>query len=148
MRSPGVIYRRYRQARKKILFDRISESKNQCHGNCVYGKVLYFKDDCGVERSIKMCTYSPLYDGNFDTCDNPVDCTAFANKWDKADIIKQVETELSEWEIKAKKYPELVILEWVLDKDYHEALKKPNIFSRVILRIINILEYMFKKASK
>lgn len=144
MRSPGVIYRRYRQLKKKVLFERAARAKARLHENCVYGRVLTYKDKHGVDRALKGCEYAGLCGGSFEICDNPRECSAFANKWTREDIEFQIESELDEYEVKRKKYPEIATLEWVLDKDFFEAVQNPGIFARVILWLIMTLESLLR----
>ena len=144
MRSPGVIYRRYRQYKKKILFERAAKAKNREHENCVYGKELTYKDRNGIDRHIRACMYTGVVEGSFEVCDNPCECSAFANRWTREDIESQVEAELGEFEIKNEKYPEIAVLEWVLDKDYFDAIQNPGILTKTVVGMIMFLEQFLK----
>lgn len=144
MRSPGVIYRRYRQLRKRILFERAARAKARLHENCVYGKDFSYKDHHGVERSVRACEYTGVCGNSFEICDKPSECSAFINKWSREDIEFQVESELSEFEVKREKYPEITVLEWVLDKDFFEAVRNPGFFARIILWMIMVLENLLR----
>lgn len=145
MRSPGVIYRRYRQIKKKILYDRLAEAHKCLHENCHYGKFIIYSDDTGVSKIIKVCGYNPTLDkGTIEGCTNPLTCNAFANKWTKEKIIEEVDKELADHDIKKRKYPELNILEWALDKDLNDAVKNPGIFGTIIIKCIEFLESILK----
>jgi hypothetical protein len=148
MRSPGVIYRRYRQLKKKILYDRILEARKRIFDNCYYGKKVTFLNDSNVEHIIKMCNYSSLPDDRVELCFKPDLCNAFVNKRKKEEIIKDLEKDLSNYEIKKRYYPDLILLEWVLDKDLNEAVKKPNFIGRLIIFCIDFLEFLLKKTKK
>ena len=142
MRSPGVIYRRYRQIKKKIIYDKMSEAYKKSHCNCKYAQDLVCKDYQG-EKSLKTCGFR-IEVGVIELCDNPVECNAFICKWSKEKNIKETEKEMSDPYLKKKLYPELILMEWVLDKSLHDALKEPNIFGKVIIKCISFLENLLK----
>jgi hypothetical protein len=145
MRSPGVIYRRYRQLRKKILYDKLAYARNRLHCNCYYGKVVIYTDEFNVEKTLLLCKYNmALTEDRIDVCTNPIVCNAFANMWTKDKIIVEVDKELSDHEIKRKLYPELTVLEWALDKDLNDAVKNPGFIGTIIIRCIEFLESILK----
>lgn len=145
MRSPGVIYRRYRQIRKKILYDRLAEASKCLHCNCYYGKILLYTDDTGANHFLNICTYGILPESNqIEGCTNPITCNAFSNKWTKDKVVEEVEKDLSDYNIKKRKYPELTLLEWVLDKDLNDAIKNPGFFGRIIVKCIEFLESILR----
>lgn len=145
MRSPGVIYRRYRQIKKKILYDALSEGRQCLHKNCHYGKVLRYTDEFNRPLFINTCGYNSLQGSDqIEGCTNPVECSAYANKWTRDKIVEVVDAELSDHEIKKRKYPELTLLEWVLDKDLNDAIKNPGFFGRIIVRCIEFLESILR----
>lgn len=148
MRSPGVIYRRYRQLKKKILYDRILEARKRIFDNCYYGKIVTFLDASNNEHMVKACSYPDLPKDRIELCLKSYSCNAFVNKRKKVDIIKDVEKDLLNYKIKKEYYPDLIILEWVLDKDLKEAIKEPNFFGKLIISCINFLENMLKKTKK
>jgi hypothetical protein len=146
MRSPGVIYRRYRQLKKKILYDKIEQAKLCRHENCHYGKDITYTDVFHLEHSIRACNYNNLLSENkIEICTNPLECNAFVNKWSKEKIIEQAEKELLDHDLKKKLYPEITIMEWVLDKDLYDAAKNPGFFGVFIVRCIEFLENLLKK---
>jgi hypothetical protein len=145
MRSPGVIYRRYRQIKRKILYDKIGEKSLYDHSNCHYGKTITYTDEQNIEHTIKVCNYNSILDeGRIEICNNPTVCSAYVNKWNRNLIIKEIEKELSDHKIKKKLYPELTILEWALDKDLNDAIKNPGFFGNIIIGLIEFLEGILK----
>lgn len=145
MRSPGVIYRRYRQIRKKILYDRMGEAFRCKHSNCHYGKVVTYKDDQGCEHTVKICNYYlNLNEGILELCTDPTSCNAFVNMWNKEKVIEEVDKELSDPTIKRDRYPELAVLEWALDKDLNDAVKNPGFFGNIIVSCIAFLEKLLR----
>jgi hypothetical protein len=146
MRSPGVIYRRYRQLRKKILYDKLAAARNRLHCNCYYGKELTYADELNVEKSLLVCNYEFLTTmDKIETCTNPAMCNAFVNKWTKEKIIEVVNKELTDHDLKRKLYPELTVLEWALDKDLNDAIKNPGFFGTTIIKCIEFLESILRK---
>lgn len=148
MRSPGVIYRRYRQIRKKILYDCVLEARKKCFENCYYGKEITLIDQTNSEHTVKSCSFTSLPEGRIELCYKPHSCNAFVNNKKKEEIINEVEKKLSDYQIKKKNYPELILLEWVLDKDLNEATKKPSFFGRLIIFCIDVLEKILKRTKK
>jgi hypothetical protein len=145
MRSPGVIYRRYRQMRKKFLYDKLEQARVCSHSNCHYGKVVSYADEQGVEHSIKMCNYNTLLEkGRIEICTNPSECNAYVNKWTKDRVVEAAEKELLDPEVKKRLCPEIAILEWVLDKDLNDAIKNPGFIGSIIIRCIEFLENCIK----
>jgi len=145
MRSPGVIYRRYRQIRKKILYDKLEQARQCKHCNCFYGLEVTYTDASDIEHLLKVCKYDfHLTEGHIEVCTKPHECTAYVNKWSKDKVVELVDKELSNHDIKKRLYPELITLEWALDKDLNEAVKNPGIFGSIIIRCIEILESILR----
>ena len=158
MRSPGVIYRQYRKMYRNFLYKKYADSRKICHGNCVFGKTLECSDG---SDNINLCFYGCV-DGIknstpehqllnkdldlrlIDNCSNPQSCSAFIYKYTKQNIAKAFEEELNDPIIKFKNYPELAILEWVLDKSLLEAKRNSGILSKAIVWVINLLENTLK----
>jgi hypothetical protein len=156
MRSPGVIYRRYRQLKRKLLYDRIVQARKTCHDNCHYGRSINTETEGRGTICFKLCVYG--FDPESadskkpELCTNPSECNAFVNKWTKEKVVQSFEEDLNNWEVKSRKYPELVALEWVLDKDLVEAVKNPGFFAKIVIRFMMFLEdslvYMSHKQRK
>jgi len=150
MKSPGIIYRRYRQLKRKLLYDKIVKARQICHSNCFYGKTLGHGSPLDPGATwFNTCTYN--YDPNdkeFVLCTCPKECNAFSNKWTKEKVLKEFENEMNDWTIKQKFYPEVIALEWVLDKDLTEAIKNPNILNRIVVGIILFMEKALKYINK
>lgn len=149
MKSPGIIYRRYRQLKKKILYDKLIKARQRIHENCHYGKNLsrfYVVGMDPIEVPLCMFRYDPD-DKKIELCTFPKECNAFICKWTKEKVIEEFEKELSDWGIKQKLYPDMIALEWVLDKDLAEAMKSPGWVTRLIISAIAFLERMVKSTS-
>lgn len=147
MRSPGVIYRKYRQLRKRLLYEKICDARKIKHKNCFYGCLLQGLDEYGYSHFTKVCRYN-YQKGDLDICTNPAECNAFALKWNKEKVVKEFEKELSDYRIKSRLYPELCAYEWVLDKNLHEAVKEPGFFGKILIRVIEFLENWLKSSNE
>lgn len=143
MKSPGIIYRRYRQTKRKILYEKLQEAKKKSFKNCLYGKYVDIIDSNKIVP-ICVCLYNKDVNRGLDLCSNPFDCNAFIYKRSKKDIEEEFISDLKNPLIINKKYPELSCLEWVLDKTLEDAKKEPSIFVKIIVLIINILENAIK----
>jgi len=141
MKSPGVIYRRYRQLKRKLLYEKMQEIRKMCGKNCVYGKEVNILDRDKVFHS-HICLYNKQVPTDFEICTNAEDCNAFICKYGKKDVQEFFNT------IRNKKYPELNVLEWVLDKSLDDAVKEPTIFVKIIVLAISFLENLIKITAK
>jgi len=156
MRSPGVIYRKYRQQIRKKLYYLTLESYKKMHENCVYGYSIKYRDTNNRDRSSKICLYGVLGGAtegdkinieNFvklDVCTCASECNAFAPKRTKEEVAEKFESDISDYNQCKKLYPEIAVYKWVLDRDQEYAKKKPNIINRLIVFLIDILENSLK----
>jgi hypothetical protein len=153
MKSPGIIYRRYRQLKRKILYDKLIAARKVEFCNCHYSVTLdMFGDSFGHFAYVQICSYD-YAPAQFDVrkpfvCTNPRECNAFASKWTKDKVIAQFEKELKEWDKKQELYPELVALEWVLDKELSDAKKSPGLLEKFIVSTIEFMEKVLKFISR
>lgn len=144
MKSPGTIYRRYRRMRRKALYDFMVESRSKLHKNCHYGKTILLQDN-GV---LRLCTYEKESFDQIEVCTNPGDCNAFACVWSKEKALEQFNNELRDYEIKSQKYPDLTLLEWVLDKDLTDAIREPNWIGKIAIYVISLMERLLKMSAQ
>jgi len=144
MRSPGVIYRKYRQLKRKLIYDKLVESRKVTHKNCHYGKYLIREDDHGNKKVVHLCSFNSTSKDRIEICTKPLECNAFANKWTKEIIISEFEKILEDPKLKAELFPELTAYEWVLDKSLKEAKKKPGLIVSFIIFLISTLEKVIK----
>lgn len=149
MKSPGVVYRRYRQLKRKLLYEKMVKARKIEFCNCHYGVTLdMFGDDFGHFSYVQICSYD-YAPAQFDirkpfVCTNPRECSAFASIWTKEKVLEQFEKELNDWDTKQKLYPELVALEWVLDKELADAMKEPTFIGKIIISTIVVLEILLR----
>jgi len=146
MKSPGVIYRKYRQLKRKLLYERIVKARQVSHCNCFYGRSIGHGSavDPGFTW-FNICSYD--YDSGkkeMVLCTCPKECNAFANKWDRKKVEELFEKDMSNWKTKVERYPELIALEWVLDKDLTDAMKNPRFLGRLVIGLIMLLEKTLK----
>lgn len=147
MKSPGVIYRRYRQLKRKILYDKLQGARRKLAKNCFYGKELEIIDR-DKPLKIYICLYNKNLNNGLDACNHAEDCNAFIYKFSKKTIEDEFNNELKNSAIRNKKYPELNCLEWVLDKSLDDAKKDPSIVVKIIVLAINFLEGIIKITAK
>lgn len=152
MKSPGVIYRYYRQLKKKYLYERIQEARKKYFQNCIYGRPVIYKDDHGYDRTVRLCVFamcrSKAWDDTvpnaYDICTCSRECNAFAQKWSKERVIDQFNKELDNQLVKRNRYPDLLLLEWILDKELTDAEKTPNFMGIILVYLIKCLETALK----
>ena len=150
MKSPGVIYRRYRQLRKKLLYEKAVRSYERTHQNCIYGKTFEAGDD-SYSIKIRLCYFHLMRSfGESSTiqklpelCTCPSECNAFAYALQsKEELNVAFEKEQDNHE-----YPMLDLMEWILDKNLTDARKKPSIINRCLVFLIILLERVLKMTS-
>ena len=158
MRSPGIIYRRYRQLKRRLFFEKLSESQRQKHKNCYYGVSSTIYDEDGRKKTIHLCAYQCFLEfregkndwdkmlRGVDLCGDPTNCNAYVNKYrnTKELVLKEFEKELSDPATKARLYPELCAYEWVLDKNLYDATQSHSIIARILVSLISFLENLLK----
>ena len=150
MKSPGIVYRKYRQVKRKLLYYCLTESYKKAHDNCLYGHLIKYDDTDNRHRSAKLCLFGVrdkqnLDARNLDVCTCAMECNAFAPKATKDEVVKNFESDVENEFICSEKYPELAAYLWVLDKDLELAKKNPNVFNMFVIYLINILEKVLKK---
>lgn len=141
MKSPGIIYRQYRQMRKLALMRYIYASKRRLHENCFYSGLISYTDADGKNKCVKLCL---LNKENLDVCTCPRDCNAFAPKWSEDMVVERFSSVMSNNSAKRRLFPELWAYEWVLDKSLTEAMKSPGLLSRALVWMISVLEAAIK----
>jgi hypothetical protein len=148
MKSPGVIYRRYRQFKRKLLYEKMVKARKVEFCNCHYGETLDMFGQDGNWSYFQICTYDRTSDGIDGkkpfVCQSPTECDAYVSKWTKEKVVEKFEEELSDWDTKQELYPGLAVLEWVLDKDLSEAVKNPNMITRVLVRAMIFIEFLLR----
>jgi hypothetical protein len=144
MRSPGVVYRRYRQLRRKILYDRLDHARACIPDNCFYCSKSSYIDSDNKEKSINICSYGNINESHIEICSEAHSCNAFINKWTREAVVEQTEKIFTNYAMKKSLYPELTVLEWVLDKDLNDALENPGLVGAAIIWCINLLENLLK----
>jgi hypothetical protein len=147
MKSPGVIYRRYRQLKRKILYEKLQEARKKLSKNCFYSKHIEILDK-NIMIPVCICAYNIDINKNIDICNNPEDCNAFVNKFSRKYVEDDFNSELKNSLIRNKKYPELNCLEWILDKTLEDAKKEPSIFVKFIVLLIIFFEKLIKITAK
>lgn len=143
MKSPGIIYRRYRQLKRKTLYEKMQESRKKSAKNCVYGAPINIIDK-NKSYPVFICLYNKNISKGLEICNNPEDCNAFICKHSKKEVEDNFEKDLKDFSIRNKRYPELNTLEWILDKALDDAKKEPTPLVKVILFLINLLESLIK----
>jgi len=150
MRSPGVIYRQYRQLRRKLLHNRTVDALLKEHRNCAFGKVLKATRDNGETRLIKICIFRNLknQDNELELCTCPHECNAFAYNIAKSDIKEAVKNEFDKLLEDPKRlravYPELAVYQWVLDKPLTDAKAYPKLWTKPLILLIELLEWVIR----
>lgn len=149
MRSPGVIYRQYRQQLRKVLYEKTVEALKKENKNCIYSVILKATRD-EETRKIPLCAFRIQREGaeELEACTCPKECNAFAHKYSKEELRERLRSELEETLSDPKKayseYPDLAVYRWVLDKDLDDAEKEPKALVKPLVWLIHLLEEVIK----
>lgn len=141
MKSPGVIYRQYRQARKLAFIRALSASRVRKHENCHYAGTIAYRDVDGSDKTVKLCHLRP---DKMDVCSNARDCNAFARRWTDAQVADEFNRIMGNEAEKKRTFPELWAYEWVLDKSLKEARDSGGLVSALIVSLISFLESILR----
>lgn len=151
MRSPGVIYREYRKAKRKALYLMIADSFKKAHSNCTYGLTIDYTDNDSSKCSTKICMYSVELGSpdhadlrKMDVCTCASNCNAFAPSKTRDQIVEEFEKEIADDDTLSHKYPEIAAYQWVLDKELVEAKKNPSFIRRILISMISFFENLLK----
>lgn len=149
MKSPGTVYRKYKQLKKLFILQELQDALKKDFSNCSFCKNLYCFDKNGNKKTIYICTFqedkkeiSTL--NELKNCENPKKCNSFSYKNSKETIKNSIENKFKDKEYIKKNYPELYLLEWVLDYETNKFRKKLSPLAFIILKIIDFLNYILK----
>lgn len=147
MKSPGIIYRRYRQLKRKTLFEKLQKAIKKSATNCIYSKTLDILDNDKTLHCF-ICLYNKNTNVGLDTCNHPEECNAFICRHTKKSVEDSFYKDLKDLSVFNKKYPEIAIMEWVLDKTLEDAKKEPVFLVRFIICVISLLEDLVRFTAK
>ena len=118
MRNHGAVYRKLKEVKYRHLTNLYRKFFRKMPENCRYNHKHEFMSD-GQVKEIRLCILHGINPELIDLCDQLHHCSrcdGFIFKYTKEDIKKLFEQELSDKEIREKKYPEICALEWVLER--------------------------------
>lgn len=146
MKSPGIIYRKYRQLKRFFILQEYQNALKKDYNNCSFCKILQYKDKYKIERNVFICTHQENNNKTIELkcCDDPKKCTFFLYKETKETIKNKIESNFNNQDYVKRNYPELYLLQWVLDYDTEKYKKKNSFLSFLIFKIIDFLNYLAK----
>lgn len=128
MRRPGTVYKKLKEIKYRHLVALYRQYLKKSPENCRYNSKYVFTGDDGKTHEIRLCL---LHQGNIDNirpgvfpdlvdvCEQmpqSMHCNAFLCRYSKDDVKAIFEEELKNPNTRAKKYPDICALEWVLEK--------------------------------
>jgi hypothetical protein len=127
MKTAGAVFRRLKNTKFRYLQALYHQYLKQSPGNCKYNYQYRFCGNDGKLYTIGLCLLhqstgvsQPLVPHLMDVCQEQKDCqycNAYVPKYTRDQIKDFFEQELLDKKIKAKKYPDICALEWVLERD-------------------------------
>lgn len=122
MRSSGVVYKKLRELKFRHLVELYKKFLRRAPDLCQYNRTFRVESNNTV-RVVSLCWLHQPPEGVqphlLDICDQVghcQDCNAFVCRFTKESVQKAFEKELEDPKIKAKKYPDICALEWVLEQ--------------------------------
>jgi len=156
MKRPYLIHKKYTGLLRAAFNTEIEAAKVKCPGNCKYNQEVFFEER---NISISMCSW-----GQFDqdskvqtdkllicsTNKQARECNTFSPVLsDESDVRAHIKSKNVTPESKRENYPEISILEWVMENDLHKLKEaKLGFTSRIVLSLINKLENLLKYLNK
>ena len=158
MQRPYDISRMYKYLLKKYLKKEIEMLQEVKPENCIYHRVI----SIGEGIRIGICNFDnqtsiKLYDPNVvicEKCEHAKQCSAFAPIYPtEVEASTHLAEVLKDPKVKKSKFPDLLILEWVMANDLHHMKETPkgikqkffNIFLKFMYKFLYILENIYKK---
>lgn len=128
MRRPGAVYKKLKEVKYRHLVSLYKQYLRQSPENCRYNCRYVFTGEDGKSHEIRLCLLhqkdmESLKNGIFphliDVCEEPPQskrCNAFLPRHTKEEVKAIFEEELKNPNTRAKKYPDVCALEWVLER--------------------------------
>ena len=152
MKRPYMVGLKCRELMKKHFDAYAAKKLSVCPENCRHNQVVYLGD---MKIPVRICIAAQRPGMTVETnkillCQTIAqasECSLYDPKYVlKEDVAAAFKSEVSDPTRKRQLYPDVFALEWVLDNDYHEAVKEPRFIIRVILRLVLALEKAVKIA--
>lgn len=122
MKSHGIVYKKLREVKHRYLTELYKKYLKRAPDLCKYNQPYKVQSD-GAVREIRLCLLHQPENGIVphlvDICEQVgqcQECNAFVNIYTKDSIKEIFEAELKNQSLKARKYPDLCALEWVLEQ--------------------------------
>jgi len=123
MKTSYEVYKRLRDVKFRHLTELLKTHLKRRPENCRYNRAFRIESDSTVQY-IRLCfLHQPekgLEPHLLDICQEIGDCAscnAYVCRYTKEDVKALFEEELRDPKVKAKKYPAIFVLEWVLDQE-------------------------------
>lgn len=126
MRSQYSVYKKLRELKYAHIVVLYRKYLRRNPENCGYNKPYKFRSEDGTEYELRLCILhqgaqdeSQLDLTTIDVCqemEHCQRCNAFVPAYTKERVHEIFEQELSNQKLKAKKYPDICALEWVLER--------------------------------
>jgi len=140
MKSPGAVYKKLREAKYRRLVELYRKFLRRDPELCKYNQAYRIQTD-SVVKNIRLCMLHQQGEGIvphlLDICqeiEHCTQCNAYVPLHTKDSVRTMFEAELRNPAVKAKKYPEICALEWVLEQEAADISIIYSWISRLIYR--------------
>lgn len=140
MKSVRDVYKKLREVRFRYLVILYKRYLKRAPDLCKYNREFRVESN-GQARFIRLCMlHQPekgLAPNLLDVCEQVghcEECNAFVCRHTKDSIKEMFESQLKDPRVKARTYPEIAVLEWVLEQDVN-GIRRLSWFEKIITTI-------------
>lgn len=151
MKRPYLVGLKCRELMKKHFEAYASKKLSVCPANCRHNQAIIIGD---LKTEVRICTAAQRPGMTVETnriilCQTitqAAECSLYDPKYVlRSDVEEAFKSEVSDPARKRQLYPDVAALEWVLDNDYHEAVRSTKFHVRIMLKLISYLEKLIKR---
>jgi len=123
MKTSGTVYRKLREVKYRYMVEMYKKYLCRSPDHCKFNKPFRIQTD-GMVRTVSLCMLHQPAEGGIvphllDICEqvgNCTECNAYVCRYTKESVKEMFEVELKNDNLKARKYPDICALEWVLER--------------------------------
>ena len=156
MRKPYEVYKKYKELQKSHFNRERAEACERCPTNCRYNRKIHLSDRnidlqlCSLGQGVNSGELDPSLLLVCSAKRQALECNAYSPKHQTPeDIVALIQLKAQDPQTRRESYPELVLLEWVMNNQLHELQQqeKKGIIHRVIFWAITKLESIAVRVS-
>lgn len=152
MRRPYSIRQKFKHLQRKYLADEFAKLTAVHPRNCVHNKEVTI----GPDRCVRLCSHgTELFGGDSkrghvcERIDKATMCPMYQPRVrTMEDAARHLLNETPTEEHRRRKWPDIVILEWVLGDDAHNTREDPGLIAKFFIYLSDMFEGLAVRASR